>query len=105
MVGAVTEYLGAVSREIVLPAYFDILLTGKLARDDESAEMLDIIYGNSIYDFGLNFSAFNELLYAVPRLLQARSTDLTSFYERRADRIQQQYDRIFEAFLTNSQDW
>jgi len=102
-VGAVVEYLGAVSREIVLPAYFDILLTGKLARDDESAAMLDIIYGNSIYDFGLNFSGFNDLLYLVPRLLQNESTDVASFYESRAHRIQEQYDRIYEAFIVNSE--
>ena len=101
-VGAVVEYLGAISRGTVMPAYFDILLSGRLVRDDESLEMLDIIYGDSIYDFGLNFSAFNDFLYVVPRLLQEESTDLISFYERRADNIQAQYDRIFDAFVANS---
>jgi len=102
-VGAVVEYLGAKSREIVLPAYFDILLTGKVTRDDESQEMLDIIYGESIYDFGLNFSAFNELLYVVPKLLQAKSTDLASFYEKRAQSVQKNYDKVYEAFIANSE--
>lgn len=103
-VGAVVEYLGAKSREIVLPAYFDILLTGKVTRDNESQEMLDIIYGESIYDFGLNFSAFNELLYVVPKLLQGKSTDLTSFYEKRAESVQKNYDKIYEAFIANSEN-
>jgi ABC-type glycerol-3-phosphate transport system substrate-binding protein len=102
-VGAVVEYLGAKSHEIVLPTYFDILLNGKLTRDDESREMLEIIYGDSIYDFGLNFSAFNDLLYVVPKLLQSKSVDLTSFYEKRADKIQQQYDKIYDAFIANSE--
>ena len=102
-VGAVVEYLGAKSREIFLPVYFDILLNGKVTRDDESRDMLDIIYGNSIYDFGLNFSAFNELLYAVPKLLQAKSTDLTSFYEKKATSVQKAYDKIYNAFLANSE--
>ena len=102
-VGAVVEYLGAKSHEIVMPAYFNILLTGKVTRDDESRDMLDIIYGESIYDFGLNFSSFNELLYAVPKLLQTKSTDLTSFYEKRATQIQKQYDKIYDAFLENSE--
>ena len=104
-VGAVVEYLGAKSHEIVKPVYFDILLNSKLTRDDESKEMLDIIYGESIYDFGLNFSAFNELLYIVPKLLQAKSTDLMSFYEKRAPRIQIQYDKIYNAYIANSEEW
>jgi len=102
-VGAVVEYLGAKSHEIVLPAYFDILLTGKVTRDDESMEMLNIIYGDSVYDFGLNFSAFNELLYVIPKLLQAKSTDLTSFYEKRAQSVQKTYDKIYDAFIANSE--
>jgi hypothetical protein len=102
-VGAITEYLGAKSHEVVLPAYFDILLNGKLTRDDESRDMLDIIYGDSVYDFGLNFSAFNELLYIIPKLLQTKSTDLASFYEKRAEKIQQSYDKIYDAFIENSE--
>ena len=115
-VGAVAEYLGAKSHEIVLPAYFNILLSGKLTRDDESLDMLDIIYGDSIYDFGLNFSAFNDLLYVLPRLLQLQtpsamavssegqaSNGLASFYEQRADNIQRQYDKVYDAFIANSE--
>ena len=101
-VGAVVEYLGAKSRETVLPVYFDILLNGKVIRDDESKDMLDIIYGGSVYDFGLNFSGFNDLLYILPRLLQSKSTDLISYYEKRSERIQKQYDKIYDAFVANS---
>ena len=101
-VGAVVEFFGAISHEIVRPAYFDILLNGKLARDEESREMLDIIYGDSLYDFGLNFSNFNDLLYIMPNLLAARSTDLASYYERRATNIQRHYDRVYDAFIENS---
>ena len=104
-VGAVVDYLGAKSHGIVLPAYFDILLNGKVIRDDESIDMLDIIYGNSIYDFGLNFSNFNELLYVTKHLLVAKSTDLTSFYEKREASVQKQYDKIYDAFVENAEDW
>ncbi|MCL1794833.1 MAG: hypothetical protein FWG34_13305 [Oscillospiraceae bacterium] len=104
-VGAVAEYLGAKSSEIVLPAYFDILLNGKVIRDDESRDMLDIIYGDSIYDFGLNFSNFNELLYVLPKLLQAKNTDLASFYEKRETSVQKQYDKIYDAFVSNAESW
>ncbi|MCL2771892.1 MAG: hypothetical protein FWD71_00965 [Oscillospiraceae bacterium] len=102
-VGAVVDYLGAESYSTVWPAYFDVLLNGKLIRDDDSKDMLDIIYNNSIYDFGLNFSNFNDLLYIVPKLLQSKSTDVTSFYEKRAAMLQKNYDKIYDAFIANSQ--
>ena len=101
-VGAVVEYLGAKSREIVTPAYFDILLNGKVINDDESKDMLNIIYGESVYDFGLNFSGFNDLLYIMPKLLQSKSTDLISFYEKKAESTQKLYDKIYDAFIANS---
>ena len=103
-VGAVAEYLGAISHEIVKPVYYDILLNGKVTRDEESKEMLDIIYGDSIYDFGLNFSS-SDLLYIVPWLLKDKSTDVTSYYERRANAVQLQYDKIYDAFIENSKEW
>jgi len=101
-VGAVVEYLGAKSREIVTPAYFGILLNGKVINDDESKDMLNIIYGESVYDFGLNFSGFNDLLYIMPKLLQSKSTDLISFYEKKAESTQKLYDKIYDAFIANS---
>jgi len=104
MVGAVTEYLGADSYQTVWPQYFNVLLNGKLARDDQSKAMLDLIYGNSIYDFGLNFDGFQnpELLYTIPKLLAAKSTDLASYYQQRAAAVQASYDKIYDAFIANA---
>ena len=34
-------------------AYYNITLTGKYPRDVESIEMLDIIFGNRVYDIGM----------------------------------------------------
>ena len=46
------ESLSAESKKVLLPAYYDIMLTNKLTRDEESLEMLDIIFGNRVYDVG-----------------------------------------------------
>jgi hypothetical protein len=75
------------------------MLYGKVIRDEESRAMLEIIYGNSVYDFGLNFSNFNDLVYIIPRIMQTRSTDVVSFYERRENNVQQNLDRVYEAYL------
>ena len=36
----------------VIPAYYDVVLKSKYARDEKSVEMLDIIYDNRICDLG-----------------------------------------------------
>ena len=44
------------SRDTVRHAYFDITITNKTIRDEESAEMLDLIFSTRIYDLGFIFN-------------------------------------------------
>lgn len=52
LVGTVMEALGAETRNYVIPAYFDIALTDKYARDNDSEEMLNIVFNNVRVDLG-----------------------------------------------------
>jgi hypothetical protein len=52
MVGHVIEALGAGSRYTLIPAYFEITITNKLMRDEDSGEMLDIIINSRSFDIG-----------------------------------------------------
>ena len=52
MIGTVLEALNSGSAETVIPAYYDVSLKEKYARDDDSSQMLDIIFANRIYDLG-----------------------------------------------------
>jgi hypothetical protein len=99
MTGMVSELLASESRKQVLPAYFDVLLAGKIARDADTKEMLDIIFSTCVYDFGLNFSNQNDLLYIVPKLITAKSTDVASFVDKRIKPIQKQIDKVYEAYM------
>ena len=103
-VGAVAEYLGAISKKTVIPAFYDILLNGKVIRDDESREMLDIIYGSITCDFGFTFSGYNDLLRVMDVLLGEKNTNFTSYYEKKSDVIQKQYDEVYEACIANLQN-
>lgn len=53
LTGSLLEDIAYQSYELVLPAFYDIMLKTKFARDDESAEMLDIIYENISVDLSL----------------------------------------------------
>lgn len=58
MVGEVIELLAYYSDEEVLPAYYDLVLGEKLSRDEDSKEMLDIIFDGIVYDAGMNYFGF-----------------------------------------------
>ena len=47
----VLEALNYLSSDSTVPCYYDQVLKGKVARDSESAEMLDLIFSNVIFDF------------------------------------------------------
>lgn len=53
--GIFLEYYGYLGRRDLLPAFYDTLLQRKVARDDTSGEMLDLIFENRFYDTGLLF--------------------------------------------------
>ncbi len=55
--GTILEYMGSVSKDTITKAYYDVTLNGKVARDDESSEMLDIIFNSAMTtDVGLAFN-------------------------------------------------
>ncbi len=98
LVGIVCEMLAVEGRKSVRPAYFDVLLASKIARDEESVRMLDIIYDNCEYDLGLNYSGGN-IWYMMSQLMTAKNTDIASFFEKNVKNDQLQLDKLRDAFL------
>jgi len=64
-VGLFVETMGAASLTTLSVAYYDTLLNGIVARDQESQQMLDIIYANTTYDPGSigAYSSINDYIY------------------------------------------
>ena len=57
--GLVTETMAYYSELYITPAIYEVTLKGKVARDDNSSIMLDLIYENSYFDMVTVFN-FNE---------------------------------------------
>ena len=55
-VGLIVEALSMKSKELVTPEFYNIQLKGRDARDDESAEMLDLIFASRSFDMGPIFN-------------------------------------------------
>ena len=51
-IGAIMEALTCESYNSVIPVYYDISLKTKHARDEESADMIDLIFSNCVFDLG-----------------------------------------------------
>jgi len=47
------EAMAFAGRQTTLPAYKETVLQGKYANDEESAEMVDIIFNSQTYDLGV----------------------------------------------------
>jgi hypothetical protein len=51
--GRILEDIAYESSKIVKPAYYDVTLEGKFTRDVESADMIDIVLANRVYDLSM----------------------------------------------------
>ena len=65
-----------------------------MARDDESLDMLDIIFGNRTYDIGAigTYGTLNELIY----LVMNYDMNVTSWVDKRIDKAQKDIDKLVE---------
>ena len=75
--GAIVEALCAYGSKEVIPAFYEVSLKTKAARDDESEEMMDIIKDSIIYDIGY---VSGGRFQSVGRDLFHSNADFASFY-------------------------
>jgi hypothetical protein len=92
-VGAIVELLGYHSEQIITPAYYDKTLNGTYVRDEESKDMLDIIFNNRIYDVGH--------LYKVSNLQESITNLLRNNNPTGLSKLSATYQRSATAFITN----
>ena len=87
MVGAVIELLAYESADTVIPAYYDVLLSGKLARDTDTVAMIDILFDTITYEIGGNYfgfsGGFNSLFYTLGNeVVVNKNPNFASFYAK-----------------------
>jgi len=79
--GILLEALAAESKYTLMYAYYDVALKSKYSRDDESSEMLDIIFANRVFDLGelLNPGGLRDLILFMS---DKKSYDIASAYAK-----------------------
>jgi hypothetical protein len=97
LAGFITEALAYESGDTLMPAFYDLTLLTKTARDNESEGMLDIIFNNRIYDIGVIFS-IGELGSVLPSMTSGRTTDFVSRFERLEGAAERALERFIETY-------
>ncbi len=80
MTGAVLEAMAYYSVDTLTPAYYDNALKGRYVRDEESGDMLDIIFATRVYDLGFIFD-WGGAGSLVTKLYQNKSDEFASSVE------------------------
>ena len=103
-VGLITDALGYYGEKDITPALYDVTLKGQNSRDAESAEMLDIIFENIVYDIGFLFRLgnFNE---AFVQCLENKNNAWSSVYETHAHQAQASIETINKAYDAAAALW
>lgn len=79
--GIILEALAAESYRKVTPAYYDVVLQIKTTRDEESADMLDYVTRNRIWDMGYVYDIGGLTGYS-NHLITTHSMNFASYYEK-----------------------
>ena len=95
--GHILEAICAESKYTTMPAYYDITLKTKMARDEDSAEMLDIIFTNRVWDLGeiANYGGFGGDLI---QMSMKNDSNLASLFEKRQGNMQKDIDKAIDKF-------
>lgn len=94
--GYILDTLGAESKNLLTPAYYNTTLIGKVTRDEESARSLDVIISTIRYDIGyLGGLNISSMLYS---MADGRQTNLASQYEKRSQSFQNALDKLVAAY-------
>lgn len=99
-VGIITEAMSAEGYKIITPAYYDVALKTKFTRDEESAEMIDLILAGRVFDFGYLYDGWNGMAFYLQNLLgfNTQTKDFSSFYAKKEKAVVKYYDKILKAY-------
>ncbi|MCQ2433225.1 MAG: hypothetical protein MJ175_11535 [Clostridia bacterium] len=97
-IGIITEALCAESYKTVFPAYYDVALKVKGARDEESVAMLDKILESRVFDFGYVYDGWNGASFLLQTMMQDKNTNFESFYAKKEKSILKYYNKVIDYF-------
>ena len=97
--GVVSDALSVYSYKYVVPAIYDVMYANRYLRDEESYEMFNLIMKGLVYEFSWTFGEGNGMTYAISNLMEKKSTDIASFYEKNAPAVENAMAKFIDKVL------
>ena len=94
--GIILDALTYESYANVLPAYYDITLSQKGLRNEESIEMLNIVRDTRDIDFALMFGLTTDLSNALKSMVTAGQNNAASIIAEQSTVVQNNLDKLIE---------
>jgi len=95
--GTIIEALAYGGYKFITPAYYDVALKSKYARDDESSEMLDIIFAGRSADLGY-VDDFGGLISSFQTNIVNKKDTFASTIEKAEPKAQKDIDKAVAAY-------
>ncbi len=98
MVGAVTEAMSMYSDAYLYEAYYDTTLKGKIARDVDTTEMLDILTGRRAFDYATCYGSWGIYEKYLNNVRKKGASELTSLQAKTIDKFNQNVQKTIDAY-------
>ncbi len=95
MIGNVIEAMGFYGQQYITPAFIDTTVMGKSVRDDDSANMIQIVRDNMTFDIGTLFN-WGGVSSIYSDLVKSNSTSFSSTYASKESAIQAALEKTVE---------
>ncbi len=99
MAGAVLEALSSYSRQNVTPVYYETYLKSKNTRDSESAEMLDIVFADRVFDLSDTIWCDDIRDKFIFNCFVANNRNIVSQITSNEPTVQKSIDKVVNGFL------
>ena len=85
-------------RKIIKPAYYDVCLQRKYTRDEESSEMLDIIFASTVYDLGIVYDIGGYYNTIQTDVFSNHANNMMSQYDKLSNKIEKSMNDLIDEF-------
>ena len=92
--GILLEAYAVLSHQHLKPAYYDIMLTSRNVHDAESAEMMDLMFSNRVYEMSFYFNSFGFF-----ELFKTATNDNTDSFSSNYAKKEKSFNRALKTLL------
>lgn len=96
--GVLTEVLNAESYKQVVPAFYDVALKVKGARDETSVQIIDMITSGCVFDMGYVYDGWKGASFIIQKMVRAGDTNFESYWASNSSAIIARYDTVINYF-------